>query len=50
MQPEEILTNYVSSEGINWKFLPPRTPDFGVILEAGVKSINHYLKRTEDNL
>ena len=48
-QPDVILTNYMLSEGIDWKFLPPRAPNFGGIWEAGVKSIKYYLKRTVGN-
>ncbi|GFY05475.1 integrase catalytic domain-containing protein [Trichonephila clavipes] len=37
-KPDEALASYMVSEGIDWKFLPPRAPNFGGLWEAGVKS------------
>ncbi|GFX84338.1 integrase catalytic domain-containing protein [Trichonephila clavipes] len=37
-KPDEALASYMASEGIDWKFLPPRAPNFGGLWEAGVKS------------
>ncbi|GFX28191.1 uncharacterized protein TNCV_15301 [Trichonephila clavipes] len=48
--PEEKLSSYLSSEGISWKFMPPRAPNFGGLWEAGVKSFKFYLKRAVGNL
>ncbi|GFX69208.1 uncharacterized protein TNCV_3563841 [Trichonephila clavipes] len=48
--PEEKLSSYLSSEGISWNFMPPRTPNFGGLWEAGVKSFKFYLKRAVGNL
>ncbi|GFS70012.1 integrase catalytic domain-containing protein [Trichonephila clavipes] len=42
----ETLANYFASEAIQWKFIPPRSPNFGGLWEAGVKSFKHYLYRT----
>ncbi|GFT29361.1 integrase catalytic domain-containing protein [Trichonephila clavipes] len=44
-KPDEALASYMASEGIDWKFLPPRAPNFGGLWEAGVKSFKFYLKR-----
>ncbi|GBN52766.1 hypothetical protein AVEN_10892-1, partial [Araneus ventricosus] len=45
-KPDESLANYLSSERINWKLIPPRSPNFGGLWEAGVKSFKYHLKRT----
>ncbi|XP_055953276.1 uncharacterized protein LOC129988999 [Argiope bruennichi] len=42
---DEYLSNFLSEEGIQWKFLPPRAPNFGGLWEAGVKSFKYHLKR-----
>ncbi|GFU95903.1 integrase catalytic domain-containing protein [Trichonephila clavipes] len=41
----ETLANYFASEAIQWKFIPPRSPNFGGLWEAGVKSFKHHLYR-----
>ncbi|XP_054711436.1 uncharacterized protein LOC129221026 [Uloborus diversus] len=43
--PDEILSNYFLTEGIQWNFIPPRSPNFGGIWKAGVKSFKFHLKR-----
>ncbi|GFW38313.1 integrase catalytic domain-containing protein [Trichonephila clavipes] len=42
----ETLANYFASEAIQWKFIPPRSPNFGGLWEAGVKLFKHHLYRT----
>ncbi|GBL96407.1 hypothetical protein AVEN_43722-1 [Araneus ventricosus] len=39
------LASYLVSQSISWKLLPPRSPNFGGLWEAGVKSFKHHLKR-----
>ncbi|GBM61894.1 hypothetical protein AVEN_239158-1 [Araneus ventricosus] len=48
-QTNETLANYLCSEAIQWKFIPPRSPNFGGLWEAGVKSFKHHLHRTLTN-
>ncbi|GBN43941.1 hypothetical protein AVEN_268194-1 [Araneus ventricosus] len=43
--PDDKLTNYLTTESINWKFIPPRSPNFGGLWETGVKSFKYHLKR-----
>ncbi|GBM49885.1 hypothetical protein AVEN_92152-1 [Araneus ventricosus] len=47
--PNETLANFLLSENIEWKFLPPKSPNFGGLWEAGVKSFKHHLKRVVGN-
>ncbi|XP_071033114.1 uncharacterized protein [Parasteatoda tepidariorum] len=44
-QPEEEISAFLSSEDIEWKFIPPRAPSFGGLWEAAVKSVKYHLKR-----
>lgn len=39
------LNDFCVSKGIQWHFIPPRSPHFGGIWEAGVKSAKYHLKR-----
>ncbi|GBM73298.1 hypothetical protein AVEN_7280-1 [Araneus ventricosus] len=48
-KPPEPLANYLTNEQVTWTFIPPRSPNFGGLWEAGVKSFKHHLKRTVDN-
>ncbi|GFW92498.1 integrase catalytic domain-containing protein [Trichonephila clavipes] len=42
---DDNLAGFLSAEGIEWKFIPPRAPSFGGLWEASVNSIKYYLKR-----
>ncbi|GBN91325.1 hypothetical protein AVEN_133422-2-1, partial [Araneus ventricosus] len=44
-EPDEKLSGFLSAEGIEWKFIPQRTPSFGGLWEAAVKSVKYHLKR-----
>lgn len=46
---QNSLIDRVNGEGINWHFIPPHSPHFGGIWEAGVKSTKHHLKRILGN-
>ncbi|GBM42553.1 hypothetical protein AVEN_140270-1 [Araneus ventricosus] len=43
--PDQCLSEFLTSESIEWKFIPPKSPNFGGIWEAGVKSFKFHLKR-----
>ncbi|KFM63798.1 hypothetical protein X975_18993, partial [Stegodyphus mimosarum] len=46
----ENLGNYLSTEGIDWTFIPPRASNHGGLWEAVVKSVKHPLRRVVVNL
>ncbi|XP_055947045.1 uncharacterized protein LOC129980690 [Argiope bruennichi] len=48
-RPPEPLANYLTTEQVTWKFIPPRSPNFGGLWEAGDKSFKHHLKRVVGN-
>ncbi|GFW26440.1 integrase catalytic domain-containing protein [Trichonephila clavipes] len=49
INPDPELAGFLVDENINWKFLPPRAPNFGGLWEAGVKSFKFHFKREAGN-
>lgn len=45
----EQLSVALSKDEIDWRFIPPQSPHFGGLWEAGVKSMKHHLKRVISN-
>ncbi|GFX14096.1 hypothetical protein TNCV_613011 [Trichonephila clavipes] len=45
LNSDDNLAGFISTEGIEWKFIPPRAPSFGGLWEASVKSLKYHLKR-----
>ncbi|GFT16212.1 uncharacterized protein TNCV_613411 [Trichonephila clavipes] len=45
INPDPELAGFLVDENINWKFLPPRAPNFGGLWEAGVKSFKFHFKQ-----
>ncbi|GFX40414.1 integrase catalytic domain-containing protein [Trichonephila clavipes] len=49
-KPDEKLANYLAAEGIEWKFIPATSPNFGGLWEAAIKSCNYHLKRVVNGI
>ncbi|XP_050293812.1 uncharacterized protein LOC126734295 [Anthonomus grandis grandis] len=49
LENKTSLTEYINNEGISWSFIPPHSPHFGGLWEAGVKATKHHLKRVAGN-
>jgi hypothetical protein len=46
---EEAVTDFCTSQGIVWDFIPERAPHFGGLWEAAVKSLKKHLARIVGN-
>ncbi|XP_070142114.1 uncharacterized protein [Drosophila kikkawai] len=46
---EDQLIGYAAQRGVEWYFIPPRSPHFGGLWEAAVKSAKHRLLRGVGN-
>ena len=44
------ISNFCSSQGIHWDFIPQHAPHFGGLWEAAVKSFKNHLRRVAWNL
>ncbi|XP_033228872.1 uncharacterized protein LOC117180482 [Belonocnema kinseyi] len=42
----KIVKEFLNQQKITWNFIPPRSPHFGGLWEAAVKSFKHHLSRT----
>ncbi|GFS93767.1 integrase catalytic domain-containing protein [Trichonephila clavipes] len=42
---EESLFAFFAEEGIEWSFIPPRSPNWGGLWEANIKSLKYHFKR-----
>ncbi|XP_050308277.1 uncharacterized protein LOC126744768 [Anthonomus grandis grandis] len=40
-----LISESIQNQGIKWHFIPPNSPHFGGIWEAGVKSFKYHFKR-----
>ncbi|XP_053699198.1 uncharacterized protein LOC128746181 [Sabethes cyaneus] len=45
-QSQEQIISKAADDDVVFKFIPPRSPNFGGLWEASVKSMKHHLKRT----
>jgi hypothetical protein len=39
------VSSTLANDNISWSFIPPRSPDFEDLWEAGIKSVKYHIKR-----
>ena len=44
-QSRTDVSNFCATRGTKWKFIPPRSPHFGGLWEAAVKSVKFHMRR-----
>ncbi|GFX63718.1 integrase catalytic domain-containing protein [Trichonephila clavipes] len=49
VRDEESLFAFFAEEGIEWSFIPPRSPNRGGLWEANIKSLKYHFKRVAGN-
>jgi len=42
---KEAITKWLGDQEVSWQFIPPRSPHFGGIWEAAVRSFKYHLHR-----
>ena len=42
---QQVISQFSSTQGISWKFIPERAPNFGGLWESAVKSMKTHLRR-----
>lgn len=45
----QIMDHMASEHGVDWHFIPPQSPTFGGVWEAGVRSVKNHLRRVVGN-
>ena len=45
LKTQKVISEFCSAQSIQWKFIPERSPHFGGLWEAAVKSFKYHLKR-----
>jgi hypothetical protein len=46
---QEEINNFMTTEGVRWHFIPPASPHFGGLWEAGIKSMKQHMRRVIGN-
>jgi hypothetical protein len=46
---QEEINNFMTTAGVRWHFIPPDSPHFGGLWEAGIKSMKYHMRRVIGN-
>ena len=49
LNSEKAVNEFCASKNIEWRFFPERSPHFGGLWEAAVKSMKFHLRRIVDD-